>query len=114
MVAPVSDVARLQDFFRATAAAGRDVVHVPPFTAYFNPRDRLKYLNYAIPGGDVEPDVGSIERLRAAFQARERLPRLEWIEEAAPSVAPALAAAGMSEELRTPLMACAAEDLASP
>jgi GNAT superfamily N-acetyltransferase len=52
--------------------------------------------------------------LRQAFRARDRLPRLEWVEEAAPSVAAALAAAGMTEELRTPLMTCAPEELVEP
>jgi ribosomal protein S18 acetylase RimI-like enzyme len=110
----VSDAARLQDFLRATAAPGQDVVHVPPFTAYFNPGDSLKYLNYAIPDGDVEPDRGSIQRLRREFVQRDRLPRLEWIEEAAPRVAPALGDAGLAEELRAPLMACAPDELVEP
>jgi GNAT superfamily N-acetyltransferase len=110
----VSDVVELQNFLRASAAPGRDVVAVPPFTAYLTPDDPLKYLNYAIPDGDVAPDPDAVERLRAAFRSRERLPRLEWLEEAAPRVASRLAAAGMAEELRTPLMACRAEELVEP
>jgi hypothetical protein len=35
----------------------------------------------------------------AAFRERDRLPRLEWIAEAAPAVADALAAAAMTQEL---------------
>jgi hypothetical protein len=101
----------LQAFLRASATGGRTVVAVPPFTAYLSAADPLRYLNYAIPDGDVEPSAGQVDALRAAFRARERLPRLEWVEEAAPRVAPALAAAGMEEELRTPLMACAPEEL---
>ncbi|HEX2104631.1 MAG TPA: GNAT family N-acetyltransferase [Solirubrobacteraceae bacterium] len=101
----------LQAFLRATAAAGRTVVPVPPFTAYLNPANPLRFLNYAIPDGDVEPAPAEVEALRAAFRARERLPRLEWVEEAAPRVAPVLAAAGMVQELRTPLMACGPAEL---
>jgi GNAT superfamily N-acetyltransferase len=101
----------LQAFLRASAAGGRTVVHVPPFTAYLNPSDPLRFLNYAIPDGDVEPAAADVGALREAFRARERLPRLEWVEEAAPRVAGALAAAGMREELRTPLMACTPDAL---
>jgi hypothetical protein len=103
----------LQAFLRASAAGGRTVVAVPPFTAYLNPADPLRYLNYAIPDGDVDPDAAQVRELRAAFRAHERLPRLEWVEEAAPRVAPVLAAHGMAQELRTPLMTCAPEQLVS-
>ena len=105
---------RLQAFLRATAAPGREVVALEPFTAYFHPSDRLKYLNYAVPADDAEPGADEIERLRTAFRERDRLPRLEWVEEAAPLVAAALERAGMEEELRTPMLACSAEELIEP
>ena len=101
----------MQGFLRAAAARGHDVIPLPPFTAFLDPDDSLRYVNYAIPDADVEPDADAVERLRQAFRGRARLPRLEWVEEAAPRVAPALAAAGFEEELRTPLMACAHGDL---
>jgi ribosomal protein S18 acetylase RimI-like enzyme len=87
------------------------VIAVPPFTAYLDRSDALRFLNYAIPDGDVAPDPEAVERLRSVFREHDRLPRLEWIEEAAPRLAESLAAAGMREELRTPLMACAPGDL---
>ena len=105
---------RLQAFLRATAAPGREVVALDPFTAYFHRSDRLKYLNYAIPADGAKPAEDEIERLRDAFRERDRLPRLEWVEEAAPLVAAALERAGMQEELRTPMMACSLEELAEP
>jgi ribosomal protein S18 acetylase RimI-like enzyme len=107
-------IMRLQAFLRATAAPRREVLAVAPFTAYFHPTDRLKYLNYAIPDGDVEPAMDDVAQLRAAFGDRDRLPRLEWIEEAAPRVATALERAGMREELRTPLMTCGPEEIVEP
>ena len=102
----------LQSFLRASAASGRTVVRVPPFTAFVDESDALKYLNYAIPDSDVGPAGSDVAALREVFRARGRLPRLEWVEEAAPRVAAALDAAGMREELRTPLMTCAPEELA--
>jgi ribosomal protein S18 acetylase RimI-like enzyme len=107
-------IMRLQAFLRATAAPGRDLLQLGPFTAYFHPTDTLKYLNYAIPADAAEPHGDEVERLRGAFRERERLPRLEWIEEAAPGVAAALERAGMAEELRTPLMALHPEELTEP
>jgi ribosomal protein S18 acetylase RimI-like enzyme len=107
----MSEALRLQAFLRAVAAPGRDVAPVPPFTAYVDPDDPMRFLNYAIPDDGAEPDVEAVERLRAHFRGLDRLPRLEWVAEAAPAVAAVLAAAGMQEELQTPLMACAPEAL---
>jgi GNAT superfamily N-acetyltransferase len=96
------------------AAPGRTVVASPPFTAYLDETDPLRFLNYAIPDGDVEPEPDAVERLRAVFREHERLPRLEWVEEAAPRLAPALAATGMEQELRTPLMGCSPKGTVVP
>jgi ribosomal protein S18 acetylase RimI-like enzyme len=101
----------LQAFLRTSAAQGRKVLRAGPFTVTIHPDDPLKYVNYAIPDDGAEPDAGAIVALRRAFVVSERLPRLEWIEEAAPAVAPALAAAGMRQELRTPLMTCGPDAL---
>lgn len=101
----------MQRFLRAAAANGREVVEAAPFTAYLDREDPLKYLNYAVPDGDVVPAQSEIEALRQVFRERERLPRLEWIEEWAPRLAPTLADAGMLEELHTPLMTCGPDEL---
>ena len=53
----------------------------------------------------------SLAALRAAFRARERMPRFEFIEEFAPDLGPALAAAGFSLEERYPLLVCTPETL---
>jgi GNAT superfamily N-acetyltransferase len=102
----VADVSALQAFLRTSAGRGRRVVRVAPFTVTIHPHDRLRFVNYAIPDDGARPDPAAVAALRSAFLAAGRLPRLEWIEEAAPDVAAALAGAGMAEELRTPLMAC--------
>jgi ribosomal protein S18 acetylase RimI-like enzyme len=107
-------IMRLQAFLRATAAPNRDVVRIDPFTAFLHPGDPLKYLNYAIPDDGAEPTRDGIERLRASFRERDRLPRLEWVEEAAPRVASALEEAGMRSELRTPMMEVTRSELVEP
>ena len=107
-------IAQLQAFLRATATGGREAVRVDPFEAYFDPRDEMKYLNYAIPDDRAEPSIEAVDALRSVFRARSRLPRLEWIAEAAPSVAGAVERAGMREELAAPLMACTRAELRGP
>ena len=107
----MSDALRIQRFLRAVAGRGRTVVEVPPFTVYVDETDPLRYLSYAIPADGARPEPAQVEALREAMRARDRLPRLEWIEEAAPNVAAVLAACGMAEELRAPLMRCGPDDL---
>src|SRR3954469_16994833 len=107
----MSDVRDLQAFLRTSAGRGRRVLRAGPFTVTIHPDDPLRFLNYAIPDDGAQPDDDAIGTLRDAFRLHERRPRLEWIEEAAPAVARVLAAHGMVEELRTPLMTCAPGEL---
>ncbi len=81
---------RLQRYLRATAARGRESVSAGTFTALINPRDPLRYLNYAIPDEGAEPSAVDVAALVEAFEARERLPRLEYVESEAPALAEAL------------------------
>jgi predicted GNAT family acetyltransferase len=107
----MTDVRDLQAFLRTSAARGRRVMRAGPFTVTIHPDDPLRFLNYAIPDDGAEPQEDAIAALRDAFLVQERRPRLEWIEEAAPAVAPVLAANGMVQELRMPLMTCAPDEL---
>jgi hypothetical protein len=106
-----ASIGALQAFLRTSAGHGRAVLRSGPFTVTIHPHDRLRYLNYAIPDDGAEPDAAAVEALRDVFRAHERLPRLEWIDEAAPAVAAVLAVAGMRQELRTPLMTCGPDEL---
>jgi ribosomal protein S18 acetylase RimI-like enzyme len=111
----VSEAEWIQAYLRETARGFYDAVTVPPFIAFFHPRDPLRYLNYAIPdepaGGDLrEP----LERLRATFREHDRLPRFEYVEGFAPALAASLGQAGFELELRAPLMTCPAEAIAEP
>ncbi|HEX8104908.1 MAG TPA: GNAT family N-acetyltransferase [Solirubrobacteraceae bacterium] len=97
---------RIQASIRTTAARGRDVERVGPFLATFDPHDDLKYLSYAIPDDGARPSLAHVEALVAAFRARDRLPRLEYLPAVAPDVEAALLAGGFAEEARVPLMTC--------
>jgi GNAT superfamily N-acetyltransferase len=108
---------RLETYMRRAAMLGRETVDVPPFVCLFDPRDPLRFFNYAKPLGPIgaEPAglTDSLAALRAAFRARERMPRFEFIEEYAPDLGPALDAAGFSLEERYPLLVCTPETLRS-
>jgi ribosomal protein S18 acetylase RimI-like enzyme len=98
---------RVQAFLLASAARQYDPVPVPPFRLFFHPTDPLPYFNYAIPDGSLEGDLAApLGTLRKEFRKKNRIPRFEFVEESAPSLAAALAAGGFVEESRPILMAC--------
>jgi ribosomal protein S18 acetylase RimI-like enzyme len=106
---------RIQSYLRTTAHGFWEAVPIPPFTAFFNPRDRLRYLNYAIPDEPAEGDLAApLEVLREAFRSRDRVPRFEYVEGFAPGLAGSLEAVGFEVELRAPLMTCPAGEIAEP
>ena len=105
----MSEAERIQAYLRETARGFYDAVPVPPFTCFFNPRDPLRYFNYAIPGEPAGGDLaGPLGQLRAIFRERGRLPRFEYVEAFAPDLAASLEQAGFELELRAPLMTCPA------
>jgi ribosomal protein S18 acetylase RimI-like enzyme len=101
---------RLETYLRRAAMLGRETIEVPPFVCFFSPGDPFRFFNYAKPLRPVgaEPDSlnDSLAALRAAFRARARVPRFEFIEAFAPDLGPALAAAGFDLEERYPLLVC--------
>src|SRR5438105_4154486 len=103
-------IARLQAYLRHSARRQYEAVAVPPCTLFVHPTDALPYFNYAIPdeatGGDLRVPLA---RLRAEFNARDRQPRLEFVEAFAPELAAALGAEGFVEEARLNLMICTAD-----
>ncbi len=100
-------VEQMQGYLRQAIAHERDVVAVPPFTIFFARQSTELYFNYAIPDAPVGGDLsGALAELRAAFAARVRRPRFEFIESYAPALPAALVAAGFAEESRLQLLAC--------
>ena len=106
---------RIQAHFRAAARQQYDVKEVPPFTLFFHPSDPLPWLNYAIPdepcGGDLS---GPLSRLEAAFRARSRAPRFEYVEAFSPRLSASLRKAGYVDEARPFLMTLAPRNLRTP
>jgi ribosomal protein S18 acetylase RimI-like enzyme len=106
---------RLETYMRRAAMLGRETVETPPFVCFFSPGDPLRFFNYAKPlrpvGAEQDDMTEALVALRAAFRARGRMPRFEFIEEYAPGLGPALVAAGFSLEERYPLLVCTPETL---
>jgi ribosomal protein S18 acetylase RimI-like enzyme len=113
---PVLTPEQLEAYLRKSAALTYEVEEVGPFLLFVNPDDALIYFNYAKPTRPFPADevaAGSeaeLALLVAAFEARGRLPRFEFMEEYAPGLPAILRRAGFVEEARQAFMVCEAEN----
>jgi hypothetical protein len=98
--------ALIQAYIRRTAAIGRDTEQIGPFLATFSPHDTNPYANYAVPDTGARPTPADVAALVAAYERRDRIPRLEYLPALAPDVEAALLAGGFTVEARPPLMTC--------
>lgn len=105
---------QIQSYLRRAAARGRDTQHIGPFLATFTLQDPNPFLNYAIPDEGAAPSVEEIAALITVYPQRQRVPRLEYLPQAAPDVEPALLASGFHVEERMPLMICSPEQFHQP
>src|SRR2546423_3679507 len=96
----------IQEYLRLASAPFREIIQIGPFCATFSEGTDNPYLNYAIPDDGASPTPDEVQAFISAYETRGRKPRLEYIPDLAPAVAPALLAAGFKEESRTPLMIC--------
>jgi ribosomal protein S18 acetylase RimI-like enzyme len=96
--------ADIQAYLRRAASRARETEKIGPFLATFSPRDDNPYVNYAIPDGGANPSSEDVAVLMAAYQRRNRTPRLEYIPGLAPAVEAVLLSGGFVVEERTPLM----------
>ncbi|ROP37835.1 GNAT family N-acetyltransferase [Saccharothrix texasensis] len=97
--------AALRDAIRA------DAERVGPFLVRFDEHGDDLSVNYAVPDEGAAPTAGEVAALVAAFRARSRTPRLEYLRPS-PVVDAALAAAGFTVDHLLPVMAV--DDLVVP
>ncbi|MCN9243816.1 GNAT family N-acetyltransferase [Streptomyces sp. RY43-2] len=90
------------------------VVEVGGFVAGFTPDTDNPYVNYATPLPGSEPTERDVAALIEAFRERGLLPRLEFAPNAAPSVEPALRAAGFGTEEVQEYLVCTPDTLTVP
>ena len=104
------DVAKLQAYLRHSAARQYKTLPVPPFTLFFHPEDPFPAFSYAIPDMPVrELGPPTAQQLRAAFGARQRKARFEFLESFAPVLPALLEGAGFIQEARQPFLVCTPE-----
>jgi ribosomal protein S18 acetylase RimI-like enzyme len=77
---------------------------VGPFVAAFDSTSANPWRNYAVPDDAARPSPADVAALIALFEARGRLPRLEYVPSTAPQVEAALTAQGFTVEGRSPVM----------
>jgi len=111
---------RLETSMRQAAEAQYEKQELPPFVLFFHRSDPLRFFNYArplrpFPPGDDDPRTKpALAALIAAYEARGRLPRFEFVAEYAPGLPEVLRRAGFVEEARQHLMVCGAADFRPP
>ncbi|MBX7135476.1 MAG: GNAT family N-acetyltransferase [Fimbriimonadaceae bacterium] len=94
----------LQDALVKTVSADRDLIQCGVFTLMLTSGESSPWLNYAVPTDASAPLEKSIDEMEAAFEARERRPRLEIIVDLWPTVVEALISRGYTSEMHVPLM----------
>ncbi len=105
---------RLVDNVIDAAAATRDVIDVGPFRVLISPDSDLIYYNYAVPLRPCENWSAVIPALCETFEARGRVPRLEYFGMLWPTLEAALEAAGFTLELAAPVMTLTPAELLEP
>lgn len=98
---------QIQSYLRFAASQHRETEQIGSFLATFDRHSANPFLNYAIPDNDATPSSTDVIALIAAYNRRNRQPRLEYVTELAPAVEEALIAVGFTVEGRLPLMTCA-------
>lgn len=91
----------------------RDAQRVGPFLIHFDAHSDHPFRNYAIPDDGERPSSAEVSDLVAAFVARDRQPRLEYVGPV-PAVDEALATAGFVTDTRLPLMTTTHDELCVP
>jgi predicted GNAT family acetyltransferase len=97
---------RLQQYLRNAVTRDRDVERIGPFLATFDRHTDHPFLSYAIPDDDARPTGADVAALVAAFDARGRTPRLEYVPAIAPAAEAPLRAGGLAVEARLAVMTC--------
>jgi ribosomal protein S18 acetylase RimI-like enzyme len=108
---------RLQAYLRGKALFdGREQVHVPPFTLYFNPTVTDPKEGIAIPDEAQTYSPEDINRMCAAFVERGRLPCVQYLDAFAPglTISLQLGVPNFEETMRLPAMYCTVGMLAHP
>jgi ribosomal protein S18 acetylase RimI-like enzyme len=106
--------ALISAYMRAAAGRRRSGSRVGPFTVGLDAHSDNPFRNFAVPDDSASPDAGQVRALIEYFRDRHRIPRLEYVEQNAPRVLPALIAAGFAVDQRTPVLIATPDTVLSP
>src|SRR5918998_760596 len=98
------ELTRIQAYLRTAASGTRETARFGPLLATFNRDTDHPFLSYAIPDDGASPSADDVAELIAAFRARGRVPRVEYLPAVAPAAEAALLAGGFEVERRVALM----------
>ena len=101
-----ADLERSLQHYLRVRAVRQEAVRFGPFLASFDADSPNPFRNYAIPDDDALPSDHDVTTLIAAYEVRDRLPRVEYFPAAAPLVEAPLLEAGFVVERRLPVMTC--------
>jgi GNAT superfamily N-acetyltransferase len=102
---------RIQSYLRTSASRVRETERIGPFLATFDRGSDNPFLSYAVPDDGAVPSPSEVGQLVSAYHRRDRTPRLEYLDEAAPDVEAPLLAGGFAVEARLAVMICSLESL---
>jgi len=98
---------QIDDYLNAVPVPTCDVELLGPYRVFFRRDSEMPELSYARPvRGEV---LGPINAVRAAFAARRRACRWEYLEELTPELSPLLVSAGFPSPTPRPLLAVTRE-----
>ncbi|MFZ3557477.1 MULTISPECIES: GNAT family N-acetyltransferase [unclassified Streptomyces] len=104
----------VQNFTVAHLRRRADAVETAGFVLGFDPTTTSPYVNYATPLPGATPTAADVRALIAGFRERGLVPRLEYVPDAAPEAAAALAAAGFTPEAEHTYLVCTRDTLVLP
>ena len=104
----MDDFQRMQRQLIAAASSYLVSEDIGPFRLFINPDDDSPHANYAMPLSGTLPAALSLPlgRVEQGFRARQRQPRWEYLDDAAPALGVALRQRGYRQEMQTLLMRC--------
>lgn len=98
---------QIDDYLNASPALACDVEYLGPYRVFFRRDSEMPELSYARP--ERGQPLGPINAVRAAFAARRRACRWEYLQELTPELTGVLVAAGFPPPIPRPLLAVTRE-----
>lgn len=102
---------RVAAYLRARMSSPDGERRVASFSYTFDAASAEPARNYATPDDGADPCDAEVAALCERFDARQRVPRLEYIHDLSPAVLPRLTAAGFTSSQPLALMTCSRSSL---